>query len=235
MTTSLATVCAPAFPAHEAGLRSSPRTVESTPGRGDGTGVALTGTVRNYAHDSEIYADGDDVRFFYKVVSGVVRTCKFLSDGRRQIDGFHAAGEIFGLEMSAEHTLSAEAVTDCAVIAYRWRGLQGPGSHGEPMAPQVFSYAMRCLERAQHHSLLLGRRGAAQRLAAFLLEMARTEVDNTIVDLAMTRQDIADYLGLTIETVSRTLSQFERDRLIALPSARHVVLRNRTALASLND
>jgi CRP/FNR family nitrogen fixation transcriptional regulator len=235
MTSSLAVMTDPPFSAHEAGLRGSRSAPKSAPDRDGAHGAALTGMVRNFAQNSELYADGDEVRFFYKVVSGVVRTCKFLSDGRRQIDGFHAAGEIFGLEMSAEHTLSAEAVTDCSVIAYRWRGLQAMDSQAEPTAPQVFSYAMRCLERAQHHSLLFGRRSAAQRLAAFLLEMARAETDVSAVDLAMTRQDIADYLGLTIETVSRTLSQFERDRLIALPSARHVVLRNRTILAYLSE
>ena len=235
MSTVLATVTDNALPARPSNTRGSWTAPRPAYGRDEGNCHALTGPVINYAQDSEIYADGDEVRSFYKVVSGVVRTCKFLSDGRRQINGFHSAGEIFGLEMAAEHTFFAEAVTDCTVIAYRWRGLQAMSGQGEQMVPQVFSYAMRCLERAQHHSLLLGRRSAAQKLAAFLLEMARAEVDDTVVDLAMTRQDIADYLGLTIETVSRTLSQFERDRIISLPSARHLLLHNRGALRHLID
>ena len=93
---------------------------------------------------------------------------------------------------------------------------------------------MQCLQRAQQHALLLGRRSAAQRVAAFLVEMADDEEPAT-VHLAMTRQDIADYLGLTIETVSRTLSQFERDHVITLPSTRHVILEDRDALMALND
>ena len=215
-------------------------------GSGEALGTALTGPVMHFAQDGEIFAEGGEVRSFYKVVSGVVRTCKFLSDGRRQIEGFHTAGEIFGLEVGAEHRLSAEAVSDCTVIAYRWRGLAGFGERGGEAAREVFSFAMLSMERAREHSLLLGRRSAAQKLAAFLTEMAgRSRAEGatqaaagtagTAVDLAMTRQDIADYLGLTIETVSRTLSQFERDRLIALPSARHVVLRNRAALRDLCD
>ncbi|MEX6507826.1 helix-turn-helix domain-containing protein [Jiella sp. M17.18] len=203
--------------------------------RGDVAGLPLAGQVLSFSEGSEIYAEGDDVRSFYKVVSGTVRTCKFLSDGRRQIDGFHAEGEIFGLEIGGVHGLSAEAVTDCTVIAYRWRGQAALADDGET-ARTVFSLAMQCLMRAQHHSLLLGRRSAAQKLAAFLIDMAgRRSANDGSVELAMTRQDIADYLGLTIETVSRTLSQFERDRLIALPAARRIVLKNRSALEDLGD
>ncbi|MEO9785999.1 MAG: helix-turn-helix domain-containing protein [Aurantimonas coralicida] len=197
-------------------------------------GVAIAGQVLNFAQDSEIYAECSEVRSFYKVVSGVVRTCKFLSDGRRQIEGFHSAGDIFGLELGDTHGLSAEAVSDCTIVAYRWRGLSAAAARNDQMAPQVFQFAMQCLQRAQQHALLLGRRSAAQRVAAFLVEMAGEEEPAT-VHLAMTRQDIADYLGLTIETVSRTLSQFERDRVITLPSTRHVVLDDRDALMALND
>ena len=196
--------------------------------------VTIAGQVLNFAQDSEIYAECSEVRSFYKVVSGVVRTCKFLSDGRRQIEGFHSAGDIFGLELGDSHGMSAEAVSDCTIVAYRWRGLSAAAARNDQMAPQVFQFAMQCLQRAQQHALLLGRRSAAQRVAAFLVEMADDEEPAT-VHLAMTRQDIADYLGLTIETVSRTLSQFERDRVITLPSTRHVVLEDRDALMALND
>ncbi|MEF2553004.1 helix-turn-helix domain-containing protein [Aurantimonas sp. A2-1-M11] len=207
---------------------------ETTP-RSETAGVGIAGQVLNFVQDSEIYAECEEVQSFYKVVSGVVRTCKFLSDGRRQIEGFHAAGDIFGLELGVAHNLSAEAVSDCTVVAYRWRGIQHMVAQSEQLAPQVFNFAMQCLERAQHHALLLGRRSAAQRVAAFLLGMAGRDGDETVVQLAMTRQDIADYLGLTIETVSRTLSQFERDGLIALSSTRHLVLLDAHALKALND
>lgn len=205
------------------------------PSRPANASAPLAGQVLNFAEGREIYAEGEAVRSFYKVIDGVVRTCTFASDGRRQIDGFHAEGEIFGLEMSDEHRLSAEAVTDCTVVAYRWAGLASfNGGDGET-ARAVFGLAMQCLERTRDHSLLLGRRSAAQKLASFLLDLAERGGSEGGVELAMSRQDIADYVGLTIETVSRTLSQFERDHLIALPSTRHVVLRNRSALVELAD
>jgi CRP/FNR family transcriptional regulator, nitrogen fixation regulation protein len=195
----------------------------------------VNGPVRHFAADSEIYAEGDDANCFFKVVSGVVRTCKFLSDGRRQIDAFYVSGDVFGFETGAEHRLSAEAVSDCVLTPYRRRGFEMLAGRDDRVAGQLFSYAMRCLERAQEHSLLLGRRSAAQKLANFLLEMADRRSGGKVVDLAMTRQDIADYLGLTIETVSRTLSQFERDGVISLPSARRVCLENQGALRQLNS
>ncbi|GGD41356.1 helix-turn-helix domain-containing protein [Aureimonas glaciei] len=224
----LARNAAPALPSRGSiGVAGAPRQVP--------TSVALAGQVLNFAEGREIYAEGEAVRSFYKVIDGVVRTCTFASDGRRQIDGFHAEGEIFGLEMSDEHRLSAEAVTDCTVVAYRWAGLASfNGGDGET-ARAVFGLAMQCLERTRDHSLLLGRRSAAQKLAAFLLDLAERGGEDGGIDLAMSRQDIADYVGLTIETVSRTFSQFERDHLIALPSIRHVVLRNRSALVELAD
>jgi CRP/FNR family nitrogen fixation transcriptional regulator len=191
-------------------------------------------SVLHFAPDTEIYAEGEAATSFYKVVSGVVRTCKFLSDGRRQIDAFYGTGEIFGFEAGAEHKLSAEAVSDCTVVPYRRRGFEGLAERDDKVAGQLFSFAMRCLERAQEHALLLGRRSAAQKLAAFLLEMADRQPAGTTIELPMTRQDIADYLGLTIETVSRTLSQLERDGVIALPSARRVCVRDARALRHLN-
>jgi len=196
---------------------------------------AASGPVRHFTADSEIYAEGDDASCFFKVVSGVVRTCKFLSDGRRQIDAFYVSGDVFGFETGAEHRLSAEAVSGCVLLPYRRRGFEMLAGRDDRVAGQLFSYAMRCLERAQEHSLLLGRRSAAQKLANFLLEMADRRSGGEVVDLAMTRQDIADYLGLTIETVSRTLSQFERDGVISLPSARRVCLKDQTALRHLNS
>ena len=209
-----------------------PWTASLPPETGAGAGLAQKGTVLHFLSDNELYAEGEEARSFYKVVSGVVRTCKFLSDGRRQIEAFHVAGDVFGLEAGVEHRLSAEAVSDCTVISYRRCGPGSLTAADDGMARQLFAYAMQCVVRAQDHSLLLGRPSAAQRVAAFLLEMADRSPGGEIIELAMTRQDIADYLGLTIETVSRTLSQFERDAIIGRPAARRIVLRN---LATLRD
>ena len=131
--------------------------------------------------------------------------------------------------------MSAEAVSDCTVIAYRRRGLETMIAQDEGLGRWFFSHAMNCLAVAREHSLLLGRGSAAQKISAFLLEAAGREGTDGVVDLAMSRQDIADYLGLTIETVSRTLSQLERDGTIKLPTARRVVLKDRRALKMLNS
>jgi CRP/FNR family nitrogen fixation transcriptional regulator len=184
------------------------------------------GAVQHFIPEREIFSEGAKADYFYKVVSGVVRTCKFLSDGRRQIDAFHVAGEIFGLESSSDYRLSAEAVSDCTVVAYRKSRLDTLTSNDAALTQELLSYAMRGMARAQDHSLLLGRRSAVEKVTAFLIGWAEKSADRKTVSLAMSRQDIADYLGLTIETVSRTLSQLERDGHIALPSSRQIRLRN---------
>jgi CRP/FNR family transcriptional regulator, nitrogen fixation regulation protein len=191
------------------------------------------GAVQHFAADREIFSEGGNADYFYKVVSGVVRSCKFLSDGRRQIDAFHVAGEIFGFESGADYRLSAEAVGDCTIIAYRKNKQDLFAGNEALMSRELLSFAMHGMARAQDHSLLLGRRSAVEKVVAFLLDWAEKSADQKTVSLAMSRQDIADYLGLTIETVSRTLSQLERNAVIALPSARQIRLRNLDALQDL--
>lgn len=211
------------------------RSAWATPSAEKREGFAQAGQLLHFAPDAEIYADGCDNVSFYKVASGVVRTCKFRSDGRRQIDAFYLVGDMFGFETGAVHRLSAEAVSECAVVAYRWRGLDALASADDRTARQFLSYAMQNLRRAQEHSLLLGRRSASQKVAAFLMDMADRGLGDQLIDLAMARQDMADYLGLTIETVSRTLSQLEREGTISLPSARRVCINNRVALQRLSS
>lgn len=191
--------------------------------------------VLHFTADEEIYAEGDEALSFYKVVRGVARTCKFLGDGRRQIDAFHVAGDVFGFEAGLQHKLSAEAVSDCSVVSYRRHGFEQMVLNENGTAKELFSYAMHCLERARGHALLLGRGSALQKLAAFLLEMTQRKPADEMIELVMTRQDIADYLGLTIETVSRTFSQLERDGIIALTTSRRICLTNRAALRRLNS
>jgi CRP-like cAMP-binding protein len=146
--------------------------VQSFSDRREASGSAHGRQVLHFAPDAEIYGDSDENASFYKVLSGVVRTCKFRSDGRRQIDAFHLPGEIFGFDAGTRHRLSAEAVSDCVVVAYRWRAVEAPGEIDDRLAAQFFGYAMQNLQRAQEHSLLLGRRSASQKVAAFLVEMA---------------------------------------------------------------
>ncbi|MEE1613296.1 helix-turn-helix domain-containing protein [Microvirga sp. CF3016] len=192
------------------------------------------GAVQSFAKDGEIFAEGDRAAFVYKVHSGVVRTSKLLSDGRRQIDAFHLAGDIFGIEAGEEYRFSAESVGDCIVIAYRRNHLASMTGSDAQLAQDMTMGMMRSLVRAQNHMMLLGRKSALEKIATFLLDMAERTAEDGALDLPMSRTDIADHLGLTIETVSRSFTQLERQGIIELPSARHVVLSNRVALESLN-
>jgi CRP/FNR family nitrogen fixation transcriptional regulator len=195
----------------------------------------LAGLVRSFSKDEELFAEGDEAECFCEVKSGTVRTYKLLSDGRRLIDAFHFAGDIFGIEFGAEHRFSAEAVADVTVVAYRRSRLATVAETDPAFGDRVMAATLRSLERAQSHMLLLGRKTAQEKMATFLLDMAdRLSDDDQHFELPMQRADIADHLGLTIETVSRTLTRFARKGLIDLPaSSRSVALRNKPALRRL--
>ena len=191
------------------------------------------GAVQHFVADREICSEGSNADYFYKVVSGVVRTCKFLSDGRRQIDAFHVAGEIFGFESGSDYRLSAEAVSDCTVIAYR-KNKQDLFAGNDALRPRA-SVLRHAWHGARPGPFAAARPPQCRREGGGLLAgLGGKSADQKTISLAMSRQDIADYLGLTIETVSRTLSQLERDAMIALPSARQIRLRNLDALQDLS-
>jgi CRP-like cAMP-binding protein len=186
--------------------------------------VELTGPSISLRRNEEIYRENDRADHVYRVISGTVRTCRVLVDGRRQIGDFYLPGEVFGLEIGSRHTFSAEAVGGTEVTVFK----------RDEMSPRMWALLGRELQRTQDHLLMLVKT-AAERVAAFLLEMAeRIDLDDEIA-LPMSRQDIADYLGLTIETVSRTLTQLENQSAIALPASKRIVLRNRAALRRLNS
>jgi CRP/FNR family nitrogen fixation transcriptional regulator len=189
---------------------------------------------RTYEADGEVFAEGDRAAFFYEVVSGSVRTYKLLADGRRQIDAFHLPGDIFGVEAGGDHRFSAEAVTDTKLVVHRRERGALAGNDGD-LARKVVAAMMRSLERAQDHMMLLGRKSAKERIATFLLGLAeRLAEQGGPLDLPMPRADIADHLGLTVESVSRAVTQLEREGLIELPpNRRTVVIRNTAALRTI--
>jgi CRP/FNR family transcriptional regulator, nitrogen fixation regulation protein len=196
-------------------------------------GWAPLGVLMTADRNSEIFAEGESAERVYRVLSGTVRITKLMSDGRRQIAGFHLPGEFFALEAGEIHRFSAEAVTDAQLLSIPRKALLAHAEKNAELSRQLWNMTGAALDRAQEHMLLLGRKSAIERIATFLLDMAaRTDAADT-VPLPMSRQDIADFLGLTIETVSRTLSQLERDGIIGLPSARQVTLRNRRRLLQM--
>jgi CRP-like cAMP-binding protein len=191
------------------------------------------GAAMSYPRNAEIYGESESAEYLYKVVSGAVRTYKVLNDGRRQIGGFYLPGDLFGLEFGEEHTFSAETVTEAKVLVIKRSALVALAARDHEVAHQLFTLTGRELHRVQEHMLMLIK-SAQERIAGFLLEMADRATVGTAIELPMSRQDIADYLGLTIETVSRTLTSLEGSAAIELPSSRRIVLRNRSALSRLN-
>jgi CRP/FNR family transcriptional regulator, nitrogen fixation regulation protein len=196
-----------------------------------GQSMQLMGATMSYPRNSEIFGENEPADYLYKVVSGSVRTYKILSDGRRQVGGFYLPGDIFGLEFADEHTLSAEAITDAKVLVIKRSALTALARHDASVAQQLFNLTGRELHRVQDRILLLIK-SAQERVASFLLEMSERASQNNTIELPMSRQDIADYLGLTIETVSRTLSSLETAAAIEVSTSRRIVLRNRAALAA---
>jgi CRP/FNR family nitrogen fixation transcriptional regulator len=184
----------------------------------------------NHARNSQIFAEGESADYVYLLRSGVVRMTKMLNDGRRQISAFHFPGDIFGFEVGLLHSYSAEAVTPCKVDIVSRSTLEASARRTSFVARNLWALAVQELEKAQDHMLLLGRKTAAERVSSFLLHMADRKPWSNIVDIPMSRSDIADYLGLTIETVSRTLSHLEAQGAIQLPSSRRVMIQDRSLL-----
>jgi CRP/FNR family nitrogen fixation transcriptional regulator len=195
--------------------------------------VTLSSMRMRFEQNEEIFGADEPAEYLYKVVAGAVRTVRFSSDGRRQIVSFHMPGDIFGLELGKAHTFSAEAVSSCELALVRRSALDRAASQDIAAARALVELTAQSLSEAREHALVLGRKGAGERVAAFLIELFDREAKLNEVDLPMSRADIADYLGLTIETVSRAFTQMERICAIALPSSRHVVVRSRAALEQL--
>jgi CRP/FNR family transcriptional regulator, nitrogen fixation regulation protein len=182
----------------------------------------------------KIFGDGEPAEYVYKVLSGSVRIYKLLSDGRRQINGFYLPGDVFGLELGDDHCSSAEAISDCSILIVKRKLLLRAAEQNMDIARSLLSFADAELRKSRTHAMLLIK-NAQERLAGFLIEMAERLAGKGAVGLPMSRQDIADYLGLTIETVSRTLSQFAQSSTIQIIASRQIILRNLRVLGELNS
>lgn len=206
----------------------------SAGGKGESNGaIELMGISMSFPLGAELYGESEPADYLYKVIRGTVRTYKVLIDGRRQVGSFYVAGDIFGLEIGAEHSLSAEAVTACKVLVIKRSALVSLAGRDHDVARQLRTITDSELRRVQGHMILLIK-SAQERVASFLLEMSERASHHRSVELPMSRQDIADYLGLTIETVSRTLTILEDAAIIELSSTKRILLRNRSALTRLN-
>ena len=191
------------------------------------------GTVVKFKRNATVFNEGDPARHVYKVISGAIRTCRVLMDGRRQIADFYLPGDFFGLDWQSEHGFTAEAIADAVVVSYPRAQLELTAETEPGVQKLLMNLLSKGLTATQNHVVMLGRQTAQERLAWFLLRIMQRSDDNPNLDLPMGRLDIADYLGLTIETVSRSISQFKRKHLISVSGAHQVVLKDVEALESL--
>jgi CRP/FNR family nitrogen fixation transcriptional regulator len=190
----------------------------------------------SYGKGTEIFGEKEPADYIYQIVSGAVRSYKLLSDGRRQIGAFHLVGDIFGLEIGTEHRFTAEAVIDTTVRLLKRRSLELAADHDVVLSRNLLRVTTNNLRHAEDHMLLLGRKTSLERVAAFLVEMDRRSTAVGILALPMCRRDIADYLGLTLETVSRALSRLHGFGILEFigNNQRQIVLLDREKLASFD-
>jgi CRP/FNR family nitrogen fixation transcriptional regulator len=193
------------------------------------------GSRRNFARDQEIYGEGERGDCWYKVIAGAVRITKLLADGRRHIAEFCFSGDSFGLDNTHERLYSAEAVGEVVVMRFPRAATDRLIDENPQLARSLCDLMLRDLAHAQTRMLLLGRMTAPERVASFLLEVFERRDAGRAVELPMSRTDIADYLGLTIETVCRVLSAFKRDGVIAIPNAHRIELRDRATLETIAE
>ena len=196
--------------------------------------AGLIATEFSYKKDEEIYGEDEPAEYVYQVISGSVRSYRLLSDGRRQIGAFHLPGDVFGLESGTVHRLAAEAIVDTTVRLVKRRSLEQAATVDVNVARKLWAMTAGDLRHAEDHMLLLGRKTAMERVATFLLEMDRRLSVTGMMALPMCRRDIGDYLGLTLETVSRALSQLHGQGVLVFSGARQIVLRNRQRLRTMD-
>jgi CRP/FNR family nitrogen fixation transcriptional regulator len=186
-----------------------------------------------YKQGTEICGEKEPAEYVYQVKKGAVRSYKLLSDGRRQIAAFHLVGDIFGLVNGESHRFTAEAVVETTLRLVKRQSLDTAANSDGVVTRTLLIMTANNLEHAENHMLLLGRKNSLERVAAFLIEMDGRLAASGVMTLPMTRRDIADYLGLAIETVSRALSQMRRAGVLDFLSKtqREIVILDRQRLA----
>ena len=189
--------------------------------------------VASFAVGESIYRDGEPVEFWYRILAGAARKCAFTQYGSRQIVDFLRPGDLFGYDAPDLHTFAVEAIASgTRVVRYpRLKAEQAADSEPQ-VAKQIRQLAFESVHRVQTRMLILGRASALEKVCSFLLEMAdrfRARSDGAVT-LPMSRYDIADYLAMAVETVSRALTNLRRMDVIHLEGVRHVRICNRDAL-----
>jgi len=192
------------------------------------------GTVQILKRDETLFREADAAQYYFKVVQGALRSCKLLRDGRRHVGDFFLPGDFIGLDAEEQYSFSAEAIADTIVVRYARRSVEALAAQEPKIGRRLLSIACHSLNTAQQQMLLLSRKTAEERIASFLMGIAERK-GGTQIALPMTRTDIGDHLGLTMETVSRALAHLRNEGVIELKSSHDVRICNREALADLAE
>jgi CRP/FNR family nitrogen fixation transcriptional regulator len=193
----------------------------------DGIGAVLT-----LRRDEPLFRSGDAAEFYFKVLKGAVRGCRLLADGRRHIGEFVHAGDFIGLDAAEHYAFAAEAIVETTVIRYSRRKVDALIAEDPRIGQSLVEIMRASLAKARERMLLLGHMTAMERIATFLLSLSERRSDGRI-SLPMTRTDIGDYLGLTMETVSRALSQLKSDGIITQHGMHELAIAKRAELIEL--
>jgi len=213
----------------------SGRSLYQEPGQQARGQVTAVGAPQKVSPGKTLFAEGDEAENVFEVARGMLRLCKLLADGRRQITGFLTAGHILGLADQDAYLYTAEAITEVTVYRYSRTRFERMLDEVPGFAKRLLGMTSNELCAAQDQMLLLGRKSATEKLASFLLLLAKRQDDDDCnrIQVPMTRADIADYLGLTVETVSRNFTRLRQEEIIALRSTSCVEVLDRDQLEEL--
>ncbi|MEI9887776.1 MAG: cyclic nucleotide-binding domain-containing protein [Rhizomicrobium sp.] len=195
------------------------------------------GTMLNFSRNETIVQEGDPAHHVFQLVSGTVRLCRHTSDGRRHISDFALPGDLFGVFGGSVQAFTAEAVGDVKLISYPRAHIDRLAEREPRFRANILTHLSAHLLASQAHTFVLGCQCAKERLASFLIRLSERTgaIETGRLELAMSRQDIADHLGLTIETVCRTVTSLKKAGVLGLPGAHQMVLRNVEALCELAE
>jgi CRP/FNR family transcriptional regulator len=197
------------------------------------------GCVRRYDVKEFVFAEGDPAKHIYRIEAGAVSLFKILPDGRRQILGFAYAGDFIGLGVQGEHIMSAQAIKAARIRSLPLAALHQIATRDADLSFMLYQAVAEELAATRDLMMTTGHRSASERVAAFLMALSRRNrrmgKPAGLIDLPMTRADIADFLGLTIETISRTLTKFKTRKLIDLPQSARVELLDMIELQKLAE
>lgn len=195
--------------------------------------IAAVSSLQRKAAGETLFNEGDEADCIYEITSGMLRLYKLLPDGRRQIMGFLTAGHLLGLAPEGTYVYTAETLTDVALCRYRRSGFERLIDNVPGLARRLWAFTADELRMAQDQLMMIGRKTAMEKIASFLLMQAELQGTPDEIRVPMTRSDIGDYLGLTIETVSRTLTKLKRDGVIAVPRLDRIELCDHDQLEEL--